>query len=122
MYFEKDLNNADIANPTNPKLIQQNELMTHLKNRVENSRGSVTVPTPTLVAIFKSPEYAQCENQQLKRSTTELIFQFLSFSLQFASDKIDAVHFTGEILQCMSSDLPILEKIRLFTMMAWFYI
>jgi hypothetical protein len=119
IYFEQDLANADL---TNPKLAQQNELMTHLTNRVENARGGISVPVAALVDIFACSEYHLCQNQQLKRQTTELIFNFLALSLKFAITTIDTVPFATSILKCMSQPLPILEKARLFIMMAWYFI
>jgi hypothetical protein len=36
--------------------------MDHLKARVENSRGKVTVPVPQLLAILSSHEFIEAKN------------------------------------------------------------
>lgn len=73
--------------------------MDHLKARVENSRGKVTVPVPALLAILSSHEFISAKNQLIKRYTTELVHQFVGFTLSFASDKIDPILLTTEVLQ-----------------------
>ena len=58
----------------------------------------------------------------MKRQSTELIFNFLALSLKFAITTIDTVQFATSILKCMSQPLAVLEKARLFIMMAWYFI
>jgi len=60
VYFENDLEGVamPLAND-NPKLRALEETISHLKTRVSNSKGEVTVPLPRLIDVFSSTAFSQ---------------------------------------------------------------
>ena len=53
---------------------------------------------------------------------TELVYTFVTTTLDFSIEKVEATEFIKQTLGCLSGVLPILEKIRLFVMFCHYVI
>ena len=74
--------------------------MDHLTSRVENSRGKIWVPVSKMLQMFYFVDYLR-EGYVFKKLVTDLNCKFISYTLEYAPDKISG-DFFDECMKCLS--------------------
>ena len=111
--MEDDMVNANIVD--NPKIVQLDEIMSHLTTRVTYSKGAIKAPVAQLLSIVSTEAFGRFENATIKTKVLGIVYGFIKgYSMQegVAEEDAEVIKITLSAIQ--SETLPILQKCRYF--------